>query len=93
MSTLAFGTSVSLRTGLNPAGVKMVLPQDGRVHVMLDGRWKMLHMGAVPGAPSSYVVGLPVTSNHSGETVRYYFTTDDAAGQTCFTSIFSVPMK
>lgn len=63
------------------------------MHVELDGDWQRLRMGAVPGADATYVVALPVTSAYAGEAVRYYFTCEDAAGQTAYTTIFSVRVQ
>jgi hypothetical protein len=60
------------------------------MHVEFDGAWQRLRMGAVPGATATYVVGLPVTSGHAGEGVRYYFTSEDPAGRTAYTTIFTV---
>ena len=63
------------------------------LQVELDGRWTRLAMGQVPGAASTYVVGLPVTSNLAGEMLRYYFTTTDPAGRTADSAIYSVVLR
>ncbi len=63
------------------------------MHFELEGRWRRLDTGAVPGTPGSYVVGLPISSAHAGTAVRYYFTTHDPAGQLAYSPIYSAPIR
>jgi hypothetical protein len=63
------------------------------LHLGIDETWKRLTMGPVPGATGTYVIGLPVTSNHVGESVRYYFSVDDVAGQTAYSAIHTVALE
>ena len=58
-----------------------------------NGAFKSYPMGPVPGAPGTYAVGLPISQEHHGKRLRYYFATAAEGETPVVTKIFAVPLR
>ncbi len=76
-----------VRRGLDaPSG------QPVHLHVEIGGRWSDLAMAAIPGAPGTFAVGVPLPTE-AGSGIRYYFSTASTDGETVFTNIYTARVR